>query len=132
MKRNRGLLEMKVPISSIKSIRALTLSAGNMAQSIGFYQAMGFVLSFGDDLSDFVTLHHGDVVVNLIKREQASIPGWWGRAILYVDDVDVFYQLLCDAGLRPEFAPRNGSWGERYFHIQDPEGHELSFAQPLS
>ncbi|MEE9270499.1 MAG: VOC family protein, partial [Candidatus Krumholzibacteria bacterium] len=23
-------------------------------------------------------------------------------------------------------------WGERYFHITDPDGHELSFARPLS
>ncbi|MQG14065.1 MAG: VOC family protein, partial [SAR202 cluster bacterium] len=23
------------------------------------------------------------------------------------------------------------SWGERYFHINDPDAHELSFAKPL-
>ncbi|HIM82059.1 MAG TPA: VOC family protein, partial [Dehalococcoidia bacterium] len=23
------------------------------------------------------------------------------------------------------------SWGERYFHINDPDSHELSFAKPL-
>ena len=23
------------------------------------------------------------------------------------------------------------NWGERYFHIADPDGHELSFAKPL-
>jgi catechol-2,3-dioxygenase len=27
--------------------------------------------------------------------------------------------------------PRNASWGERYFHMLDPDGHELSFARPL-
>ncbi|MEC7657646.1 MAG: VOC family protein, partial [Pseudomonadota bacterium] len=25
----------------------------------------------------------------------------------------------------------DASWGERYFHITDPDGHELSFAHPL-
>jgi uncharacterized glyoxalase superfamily protein PhnB len=29
------------------------------------------------------------------------------------------------AGLEDE------SWGERYFHIVDPDGHELSFARPI-
>ena len=29
------------------------------------------------------------------------------------------------------FAPRDATWGERYFHIVDPDGHELSFAQPI-
>ena len=28
--------------------------------------------------------------------------------------------------------PRDAEWGERYFHILDPDGHELSFARPLA
>jgi len=28
-------------------------------------------------------------------------------------------------------APQDASWGERYFHMLDPDGHELSFARPL-
>ncbi len=28
--------------------------------------------------------------------------------------------------------PRDASWGERYFHMRDPDGHELSFARPLT
>ncbi|MGH8701888.1 MAG: VOC family protein, partial [Burkholderiales bacterium] len=27
--------------------------------------------------------------------------------------------------------PADAPWGERYFHISDPDGHELSFARPL-
>ena len=27
--------------------------------------------------------------------------------------------------------PRDAAWGERYFHLHDPDGHELSFAQPI-
>ena len=46
------------------------------------------------------------------------------------DDVDAYYTLAVSAGLRPEFSPRDDSLGERYFHIFDPEGHELSFARP--
>ena len=26
------------------------------------------------------------------------------------------------AGLTPDFAPRDAPWGERYFHIRDPDG----------
>jgi len=32
--------------------------------------------------------------------------------------------------LNPE-SPRDASWGERYFHMPDPDGHELSFARPI-
>jgi len=31
-------------------------------------------------------------------------------------------------GLKPE-SPRDAAWGERFFHVTDPDGHELSFAE---
>ena len=42
------------------------------------------------------------------------------------------YQRALDAQLAPEGAPTDAPWGERYFHIHDPDGHGLSFARPLS
>jgi uncharacterized glyoxalase superfamily protein PhnB len=48
--------------------------------------------------------------------------------IFYDDDVDALYEGAIAAGLRPEAPPRDAEWGERYFHITDPDGHELSFA----
>ncbi len=47
-----------------------------------------------------------------------------------VSDVDAHYQALAASGLSPE-EPRDASWGERFFHIRDPDGHELSFAELL-
>ena len=35
------------------------------------------------------------------------------------------------AGYPPDTAPRDAEWGERFFHVTDPDGHELSFAKPL-
>ena len=57
--------------------------------------------------------------------------GFWGRVIFYVDDVDKIYHHMTAVGLTPEFRPRDATWGERYFHITDPDGHELSFARPF-
>jgi hypothetical protein len=37
---------------------------------------------------------------------------------------------LVGKGLNPE-KPRDAAWGERYFHMPDPDGHELSFARPI-
>jgi len=45
-------------------------------------------------------------------------------------DVDAFWAYLRAKGFHPE-SPRDASWGERYFHMADPDGHELSFAHPL-
>lgn len=55
----------------------------------------------------------------------------WGRCVIYVSDVDDMYHRAIKGGLKPEFTPRDASWGERYFHILDPSGHELSFAKKL-
>jgi uncharacterized glyoxalase superfamily protein PhnB len=51
--------------------------------------------------------------------------------IIHVDDVDGLHARARAAGLAPEAAPRDAEWGERYFHLTDPDGHELSFARPL-
>jgi uncharacterized glyoxalase superfamily protein PhnB len=44
--------------------------------------------------------------------------------------VDGLYQRVVAAGCRPEAPPRDAPWGERFFHITDPDGHELSFGWP--
>ena len=35
------------------------------------------------------------------------------------------------AGLSPLMAPSDAPWGERYFHIDDPSGHQIANAKPL-
>jgi len=34
--------------------------------------------------------------------------------------------------LDPDSTPRDAEWGERYFHLTDPDGHQLSFAKRLT
>src|SRR4051794_21900435 len=65
-------------------------------------------------------------------REAAQIAEpWWGRVIFYVRDVDAAHERALAAGYRPTNPPRDAEWGECYFHLTDPDGHELSFARPL-
>ena len=69
--------------------------------------------------------------LNLIASSTEQPPASYGRVIFYVADVDALYQHAISHGLNPETYPRDASWGERYFHIKDPDGHEISFAKPL-
>ena len=46
-------------------------------------------------------------------------------------DVDALYDRALAAGYLPATVPRDAEWGERFFHLIDPDGHELSFARPL-
>jgi uncharacterized glyoxalase superfamily protein PhnB len=51
--------------------------------------------------------------------------------IFYHYDVDALHARVVAAGYRPDTAPGHAEWGERFFHLTDPDGHELSFAWPL-
>ncbi|MGA0218076.1 MAG: VOC family protein [Ilumatobacteraceae bacterium] len=122
-------------MSNIYRIDAITLTARNMAESIGFYEALGFSLTFGGSDSDFSTLSAtaNGPHVNLIAVEPHNVAGTdWGRAIFHVDNVDALHRMAINAGLSPSTEPSNASWGERYFAIRDPSGNDLSFAKPLS
>ena len=118
-------------MSDVESISAVTLATHDMARAVRFYRALGFQMRYGGEAAGFTSFAAGDGCLNLIAQPAARRWSWWGRLILYVRDVDVVYQRARAAGLAPEAAPRDAEWGERYFHLTDPDGHELSFAKPL-
>lgn len=101
-----------------------------MARAVAFYDALGFRLRYGGPQDTFTSYTVGDGYLNLSAESDPRAPAW-GRLILYVSDVDAMHRRALDAGLSPQFLPRDGPWGERYFHITDPDGHEISFARPL-
>ena len=112
------------------ALSAVTLATNDMAGALRFYEALGFALTTGEASDTFCSFALGNSFLNLIAEAHGSV-GCWGRVIIHVTDVDAMYQKALDAGLAPMFEPRDATWGERYFHIKDPDGHELSFARPL-
>jgi len=114
---------------TILHISAITIAISNMANSIEFYGKLGFTVTYGDKNSFFTTLRIDQCVINLILAT-GSRQNWWGRMILRVEDVDKMYESLLATGLTPE-EPRNAAWGERFFHIWDPDGHEISLTHKL-
>ena len=121
-------------MTTIRSINAITLIATDMPASIAFYSSLGFTLSFGGNDAEFSTLsiEPNGPHVNLISRPGDNTASTsWGRVIFHVDNVDRLYQKATAAGLNPQTDPTNASWGERYFAIFDPTGHDISFATPL-
>jgi catechol 2,3-dioxygenase-like lactoylglutathione lyase family enzyme len=117
----------------VESISAVTLLTSNMADSVSFYRTLGFHLLYGGPEAPFTSFRVGVGYLNL-QLDPDSAPGKavWGRVILWVDDVDEMYQRAEAAGFHPDALPADAQWGERYFHIHDPSGHELSFARPLT
>ena len=118
--------------SIIEGLSAITLATHDMSRAVRFYQALGFELLHGGETSSFTSFRAGASYLNLIAQPTDRTWTWWGRVIFYVADVDGLYARARAAGFAPATAPRNAEWGERYFHLTDPDGHELSFARPLA
>ena len=115
----------------IQKISAITLTVSDMGRSLHFYRdVLGLKVLYGGEtayFSSLQTLAPNDAILNL----ETGSPGChWGRVIFHVEDVDEFWAYLKTRGLDPP-KPQDATWGERYFHLHDPDGHELSFAQPL-
>lgn len=115
----------------IEGISAITLATHDMARAVAFYRLLGFELLHGGEAADFTSFRAGAGFLNLIAQPAERRWSWWGRVIFYHRDVDGLYAGALAAGLKPEAPPRDAEWGERYFHLTDPDGHELSFAWPL-
>jgi catechol 2,3-dioxygenase-like lactoylglutathione lyase family enzyme len=123
--------------AGFREINAVTLSVADMDRSVAFYTDLGFPVVVGGAGAPFTTVRAGRSFLNL-----QLVPDWapangagaadvWGRVIFWVDDVDSVHERALVHGHPAEFPPTDAPWGERYFHLRDPDGHELSFARPL-
>ena len=115
---------------TIEKISAITFRVMNMKASVQFYgNVLGMELLYGGERASFSSLRASDSASAILNLEQGDSMPQWGRLIFHVTDVDAFWAHLREKGFDPEI-PRDASWGERYFHMRDPDGHELSFARP--
>lgn len=111
---------------NIEKISAVTVRVSDMARSVKFYRdILGIEMTYGGEDAEFSSFKIGEESLNLEHGKHG-----WARIIIYVDNVDEFWRYLNGKGLNLD-KPRNASWGERYFHAHDPDGHEVSFAKLL-
>jgi catechol 2,3-dioxygenase-like lactoylglutathione lyase family enzyme len=136
----------------IYKISAVTLIIENMKRSCRFYsQIPGFKLVYGGSSDDTFTTfeieqeHISKMCLNLElsitnnnnrhnhQRKRKN----FGRIIFYTEDVDSLYSYFRSNKnisnlISFENEPTNAAWGERYFHIREPDGYQLSFASPIA
>jgi catechol 2,3-dioxygenase-like lactoylglutathione lyase family enzyme len=133
----------------VYKISAITLSIKNMEKPCKFYSGIpGFKIVYGGSNDDtFTTFKIGDDItmyLNLELRTDTDIiithvdnRRNFGRIIFHTEDVDGLYShFKSNASISElvslENEPSDALWGERFFHIRDPDGYQLSFATPIS
>ncbi len=113
----------------IQHFTAVNLAVQDMAQSVDFYRKLGLQLLYGGENASFTTFRASEGYINL-RLISSEVVRRSSRIIVLVEEVDSLYSKLKERGLEPE-SPRDGDPGERFFHLKDPDGHGLSFAQLL-
>lgn len=129
----------------VQKISAITLKIQNMKREWKFYSKVpGLTLTYGGPDSTFTTFEMKDDLSNSrtylnleFTNELTKFNNNFGRIVIYADNVDKLYHYFKNDEsitnlITIKNEPRNGEWGERYFHILDPEEYELSFAQIIN
>lgn len=118
-------------------ISAVTLKVRNMKKSCSFYSRLpGFRLAYGGEAEPFTTFEVGGSKTYL-NLELANDPKPdFGRIVFHTEDVDGLYRYMKSDGAVSgaatfETEPADAPWGERFFHVREPDGYQLSFASPL-
>jgi catechol 2,3-dioxygenase-like lactoylglutathione lyase family enzyme len=117
---------------NVERISAVTIKVHDMATSVHFYsKLLGMKILYGGENAHFSSLQTLGAKDTILNLEQGQVTRHWGRIIFYVEDLDRFWAYLTEKDFNPD-RPRDAAWGERYSHMYDPDGHELSFAQPIA
>jgi len=117
---------------NIEKISAVTLKVASMTNSVRFYRdVLEMQIIYGGEEDCFSSFRTNEGKGPILNLEQGHSVTDWGRLIFYVADVDAIWAYLREKGFHPD-SPQDAPWGERYFHMPDPDGHELSFARPFA
>ena len=122
----------------MSKISAVTLLVSDMKMSIDFYSKIpNFKVVYGGPDAQFTSFLIDDTVKSYLNLKLGKIHSTdFGRIIFYTEDVDNLFAYMQDDKIISELGkfeskPENAIWGERFFHILDPDGYKLSFATPL-
>lgn len=108
-------------------------SANYFRDSIGFR----YDQFYGDPPCFCITHRDGHyLMLAQVDDPKQITPNWkivdqmW-NAYFWVDDVDAIYQEFVAAGAKIDYGLGNKPYGIREFGIQDLDGHDIGFGQPI-
>ena len=122
----------------VSKISAVTLLVSDMKRSVEFYSKIpNFKIVYGGSEAQFTSFLIDDTVKSYLNLKLGKTHSTdFGRIIFYTDDVDELFaymqndETVSELG-KFESKPQDATWGERFFHMLDPDGYKLSFATPL-
>ena len=129
---------MRLNIMKVSKISAVTLLVSDMKRSVDFYSKIpNFKVVYGGSDTQFTSFLIDDKVKSYLNlRLNKTHSTDFGRIIFYTDNVDELFAYMQDDKIISELGkfeskPQDAIWGERFFHMLDPDGYKMSFATPI-
>lgn len=115
------------------------LLVADLDRSVAYYRdLLGFTCDVYGDPPDFCVANRDEVRVLLALCPDPAriVPNWqivdkiW-NVYIRVDDVDAIYAEVQERGAGIDYTIYDAPTGFREFGVQDPDGHDIAFGQPL-
>ncbi len=111
------------------SLAGLTLHVDDVERSRDFYARIPGAVEEVHRPGEFALFRIGQARLGLLNRHflRGAGPGFHVEISTAGDAVDQLYEQVRAAGIEPTGPPANRAWGERTFHVEDPDGYLLEF-----
>jgi uncharacterized glyoxalase superfamily protein PhnB len=115
------------------------LLVSDVDRAVGYYRDhLGFECTTYGDPPDFVAARRDAATILLALCDDAEriVPNWrivdkvW-NVYVRVDDVEAIYAEVRERGAEIDYTLYDAPSGFREFGVQDPDGHDIAFGQPL-
>jgi catechol 2,3-dioxygenase-like lactoylglutathione lyase family enzyme len=115
------------------SLTGLTLHVEDVERSTDFYTRIPGAVLVHHRPGDFALLQVGEGRLGLLSARflAKGAPGFHMEFSSTLSGVDQLYEQVRAAGIEPDGPPANRSWGERTFHVSDPDGNRIEFDSQL-
>ncbi len=119
---------------------APVLLSADLGRTAAWYRdALGWEFELFGDPPDFGIAKRDEqrIMYGLHPQAERIVPNWRIRDATWnvyvrVDDVDAWHDELVGRGLELDYGLGDQPWGMREFGVQDPDGHDMAFGQPIS
>jgi predicted enzyme related to lactoylglutathione lyase len=115
------------------------LLVSDLERSVAYYSdRLGFDCEVYGEPPNFAaaTRDNATVLLALTDEPERIVPHWqivknmW-NAYIRVDDVDGLYAEIQGRGAPIDYTIYDAPHGFREFGVQDPDGHDIAFGQPI-
>jgi catechol 2,3-dioxygenase-like lactoylglutathione lyase family enzyme len=110
-------------------LEGLTLHVADVERSREFYARIPGAVMEAHRPGEFALFRIGQARLGLLTRRflRDGGPGFHVEISTAEGGVDELYEEVRAAGIEPSGPPADRSWGERTFHVTDPDGNLLEF-----